>query len=77
MADLLARSFPHWNICPGVGVKTAHCVALFGLECMDAVPIDTHVTRALHSLYGQDPLPAFCGYASQFLFMEGLTNSRK
>lgn len=63
------------NDLPGVGAKTAHCVALFGLECLDAFPIDAHVMRALLSLYGRDPFQPIAGYASQFLFMEGLTNS--
>ena len=57
---------------PGVGAKTAHCVSLFGLGCMDAFPIDAHVTRALLSLYGRGPFQPYAGYASQFLFMEGL-----
>lgn len=59
---------------PGVGAKTAHCVALFGLGCLDAFPIDAHVMRALLTLYGRDPFQPHAGYASQFLFMEGLTN---
>ena len=62
---------------PGVGAKTAYCVALFGLGCMDAFPIDAHVTRALLSLYGRDPFQPYAGYASQFLFMEGLRNSSR
>ncbi len=62
---------------PGVGAKTAHCVALFGLGRMDAFPNDAHVTRALLSLYGRDPFQPYAGYASQFLFMEGLTNPRR
>ena len=61
----------------GVGPKTAHCVALFGLGYMDAFPVDTHVTEALLSLYGRDPFQPYAGYASQFLFMEGLRNSSK
>ena len=62
---------------PGVGAKTAHCVALFGLGCLDAFPMDAHVTRALLSLYGRDPFQPIAGYASQFLFMEGLMNSSR
>ena len=58
---------------PGVGVKTAHCVALFGFGCLDAFPVDAHVMKALLSLYGRDPFQPHAGYASQFLFMEGLT----
>ena len=56
----------------GVGPKTAHCVALFGLGHMDAFPLDAHVTEALLSLYGRDPFQPYAGYASQLLFMEGL-----
>ena len=54
---------------PSVGAKTAHCVAPFGLGCVDAFPIDAHVTRALLSLHGRDPFQPYAGYASQFLFM--------
>ena len=61
----------------GVGPKTAHCVALFGLGYMDAFPVDTHVSEALLSLYGRDPFQPYAGYASQFLFMEGLRNESK
>lgn len=56
----------------GVGPKTAHCVALFGLGCMDAFPVDTHVTEALLSLYARNQFHPYAGYASQLLFMEGL-----
>jgi N-glycosylase/DNA lyase len=31
---------------PGVGPKLAECIALFALDRMDAVPVDTHVWRA-------------------------------
>ena len=58
----------------GVGSKTAHCVALFGFERLDAFPESTLVTDALLSLYGRDPFQPIAGYASQFLFMEGLKN---
>ena len=60
----------------GVGPKTAQCVALFGLGRMDAFPVDTHATEALLSLYGRDPFQPNAGYASQLLFMEGLSLRR-
>ena len=44
-------------------------------RCLDAFPMDAHVMRALLSLYGRDPFQPIAGYASQFLFMEGLMNS--
>ena len=34
----------------GVGPKTAHCVALFGLGHMDAFPLDAHTSEALLKL---------------------------
>ena len=61
----------------GVGPKTAHCVALFGLGHMNAFPLDAHITEALLSLYGRDPFQPHARYASQFLFMEGLRNSSR
>ena len=61
----------------GVGAKTAHCVALFGLGHMNAFPLDAHITEALLSLYGRDPFQPHAGYASQLLFMEGLRNSSR
>ena len=61
----------------GVGPKTAHCVALFGLGHMNAFPLDAHITEALLSLYGRDPFQPHAGYASQLLFMEGLRNSSR
>ena len=56
---------------PGVGAKTADCVALFGLGFLDAFPVDTHILETLKSLY-LDQL--YAGYASQFLFIEGLVH---
>ena len=61
----------------GVGPKTAHCVALFGLGHMDAFPLDAHITESLLSLYGREPFRPYAGYASRFLFMEGLRNSSR
>ena len=56
---------------PGVGAKTADCVALFGLGYLDAFPVDAHILETLKSLYLDQP---YAGYASQFLFMEGLVH---
>ncbi len=53
----------------GVGPKTANCVALFGLGYLNAFPVDTHVLETLKSLFLNQP---HAGYASQFLFIEGL-----
>ena len=58
---------------PGVGTKTANCVALFGFGRLDAFPVDTLVTRALLSLYAREPFQPHAGYVSQFLSMKGFT----
>ncbi|MBC9868912.1 MAG: hypothetical protein F7O42_13725, partial [Opitutae bacterium] len=57
--DRLKGESIHRTVCElekidGVGPKTAHCVALFGLGCMDAFPVDTHVTEAILSLYARN-----------------------
>lgn len=37
---------------PGVGPKVASCVALFGLDRLDAFPVDTWIGRILEESYG-------------------------
>lgn len=39
----------------GVGRKVADCVALFSLECLDIVPVDTHVLQIAQRHYGFKP----------------------
>ena len=80
--DRLKGESIHLTVCelkriPGVGPKTAHCVALFGLGCMDAFPVDTHVTEAILSLYARNQFHPYAGYAAQLLFMEGLSSNPK
>ena len=80
--DRLKGESIHRTVCElekidGVGPKTAHCVALFGLGCMDAFPVDTHVTEAILSLYARNQFHPYAGYASQFLFMEGSSNPKQ
>ena len=43
----------HQELCqfPGVGPKLADCIALFGLDHGEAVPIDTHIWQAFQRLY--------------------------
>ena len=36
---------------PGVGVKVASCVALFGLHRLDSFPVDTWIRRVLKNEY--------------------------
>ena len=71
----------------GVKDKVANCIALFGLEKLDAFPVDTNIESALNCRYGSKfGLPTdlgamrkwaqyrfglYAGYASQFLFLHG------
>jgi len=57
----------------GVGEKVASCMLLFGLQKLDAFPVDVWVRRATETLYGKgfDPKSAFgpyAGIAQQYLF---------
>ena len=69
----------------GVGDKVANCVALFGLEQLDAFPVDTHVTGAVKHHYREAPKSAealrkwgqsrfgrYAGYAEGILFFDDL-----
>lgn len=66
---------------PGVGRKIADCVLLFGLQRLEAFPVDTWISRELTSSYqlegfNETQLQAFAsahfgraaGFAQQFLF---------
>ncbi len=66
---------------PGVGVKVANCVLLFGYERLDAVPIDVWIGRILLAMrkgrrgtpgqlarYARRRLGPFAGYVQQYLF---------
>ncbi len=65
---------------PGVGVKVANCVMLFGYERLEAVPIDVWIARVLQAMHGRAVKPRdleeFCrerlgpyaGYVQQYLF---------
>ena len=68
---------------PGVGVKVANCVMLFGYERLSAVPVDVWIDRIVRESFltsRRRPTPAavrkFCesgfgpygGYAQQYLF---------
>jgi N-glycosylase/DNA lyase len=55
----------------GVGPKVAACVALFGLGCFEAFPIDVWIKRAMAELFPKG-LPSnilpFAGIAQQYIF---------
>jgi N-glycosylase/DNA lyase len=66
---------------PGVGVKVANCVLLFGYERLDAVPVDVWIDRILRAMRGNRPaspaqlqkyserrLGPYAGYVQQYLF---------
>lgn len=48
------REFIQKELCQlfGVGRKVADCVALFSLDCLDVVPVDTHVMKIATRDYG-------------------------
>ena len=71
-------------VCYGIGEKIADCIALFGLDKMEAFPVDTWVeqakayhfpgTRELAGeelvIWAQDRFGKYAGYANQLLFHE-------
>ena len=56
----------------GVGDKVANCVVLFGLQMLDAFPIDVWMKKALNAHYkeGFDPkiFAPYAGIAQQYMF---------
>ena len=56
----------------GVGDKVADCVALFGLNMLDAFPLDVWMKRAVAEYFGQgfDPgiFSPYAGIAQQYIF---------
>jgi N-glycosylase/DNA lyase len=57
-----------------VGDKVAHCVMLFGLQMLDAFPVDTWIRKTLDKRYpgGLDPrlFSPYAGIAQQYMFYE-------
>ncbi len=66
---------------PGVGPKVANCIMLFGLQAVDAFPIDTWVKQIMNDMYGfkekdvkgmsefaTAKFGEYAGYAQQYLF---------
>jgi len=56
----------------GVGDKVANCIVLFGLQMLDAFPIDVWMKRALKEHYPEDFSPSvfgeYAGIAQQYMF---------
>lgn len=57
---------------PGVGIKVANCVALYGLHQIDAFPVDVWIDRILKDIYrNQFDVTRYNGYAGivqQYMF---------
>lgn len=57
---------------PGVGVKVAHCVMLFGYHRLASAPVDVWIQRVIDRHYGGvNPFPQYGGYAGlyqQYMF---------
>ncbi len=57
---------------PGVGVKVASCVLLFGYHRLDAFPVDVWISRVEREVYGgafpRERYPGFAGVLQQCLF---------
>lgn len=57
---------------PGVGDKVANCIALFGLGCYDAFPIDVWIQRIIDRYFGGHFDTSWCeeyaGVVQQYMF---------
>ncbi|MDF2869300.1 MAG: hypothetical protein K0R05_875, partial [Anaerocolumna sp.] len=57
---------------PGVGIKVANCVALYGLHHIDAFPIDVWIERILKDIYNNqfetDRYKGYAGIVQQYMF---------
>lgn len=74
----------------GVGPKVADCILLFGLNYLDAFPVDTWIKKVMERLYlkksatnkeiwdyAQSAFGEYAGLAQQFLFYYGRENKIK
>lgn len=64
----------------GVGAKVADCICLFGLQKLEAFPIDTHISQVLDAHYQEgfpkDRYMDFLGVIQQYLFYYDLKGQR-
>ena len=64
----------------GIGEKVANCVVLFGLNHMEAFPIDVWMKRALKEHFPEDFDPAslgdYAGLAQQYIFYYARSNGK-
>lgn len=65
----------------GVGEKVADCICLFGLHHLEAFPVDTHISQALHRHYRRGfPMRRYRGYQGvlqQYIFYYELKGCEK
>ncbi|MNN71984.1 Endonuclease III [compost metagenome] len=79
--DINLNSLPNLNFeeavkelmkLPGVGIKVANCVALYGLHQIDAFPIDVWIERILKDIYDNqfetDRYKGYAGIVQQYMF---------
>lgn len=61
----------------GVGQKVADCICLFGLHCLEAFPVDTHIRQAMEKHYPEGfPMERYAGrqgVLQQYIFYRELT----
>lgn len=57
---------------PGIGIKVASCIALFGYHRTALAPVDVWIQRVIDRFYhGKNPFPAYgnhAGIMQQYLF---------
>lgn len=60
----------------GVGEKVADCICLFGMHCLEAFPVDTHIRQALDKHYPEGfPMEQYAGrqgVMQQYIFYREL-----
>lgn len=60
---------------PGVGPKVANCIALFGLQCYDAFPVDVWIKRIIdeqfNGYFDTTWCRDFAGIVQQYMFYYG------
>lgn len=64
----------------GVGEKVADCICLFGMHCLEAFPVDTHIRQALDKYYPSGfPMEQYAGrqgVMQQYIFYRELMGQR-
>jgi N-glycosylase/DNA lyase len=73
---------------PGIGDKVADCVAVFGLDHLEAFPVDVRIKKAMEEMYGvrgtyrhvnrfgRDYFGAYAGYAQEYIYFSFQRSNR-